>query len=199
MYHRWIVGGEVPVSPGRPLISPMVVITVIGGCLLGLLGWRLGGAPDQLAAPVAVPTVEQQVPGSLIVVHLTGAVAQPGLVTVPAGSRIADVVMAAGGFLPGADVGAVNLAAPVTDGQQLTVGTTGGTGSAPTVEDELIAINRATAEELEDLPGVGPVLAARIVAHREENGPFKVVEDLLAVTGIGERMLASLRDLVRVP
>lgn len=185
-------------SPSRPGVSPTVVVTVAGACLLGLLGWRLGGAPERTTTPVVVPAVEMET-SPLIVVHVTGAVARPGLVTVPDGARVADVVKAAGGLLPGADVSGINLASVVSDGQQLTVGAAAGPGTAPGGEDELVAINRATAEELEELPGVGPVLAERIIAHREENGPFKVVEDLLEVTGIGERMLASLRDLVRVP
>jgi competence protein ComEA len=98
----------------------------------------------------------------------------------------------------------VNLAAPVMPGQQIIVPGPGDSGGAPTDvagsgAGGLVAINRATAAELETLPGVGPVLAARIVAHREQNGPFIEVEDLLQVSGIGESKLAAIRDLIVVP
>ncbi len=174
---------------------------MIGACLLGVVGWRLGGVPDTEPAP-PTPAIVQEVVSEAqggIVVHVAGLVERPGLVTLAVGSRVFDAIVAAGGLIPGARVETLNLAAPVSDGERLVVGSEaapdgegiGGTG--------LIPVNRATADELEALPGVGPVLAGRIVAHREENGPFSAVEDLLAVTGIGERMLASLRDLISVP
>jgi competence protein ComEA len=114
---------------------------------------------------------------------------------------VADVIVAAGGALPGADLGGVNLAARVADGQRLAVpGTGGGAASpAPDPDGAKVAVNSAAASELEALPGVGPVLAERIVAHRERHGPFGVVEDLLDVPGIGEGKLAALRDSVQIP
>jgi competence protein ComEA len=113
---------------------------------------------------------------------------------------VADAIKAAGGFRPGADSDAVNLAASLSDGQQVIVPGPSGAVAGPTATgDGKIAINRATAAELDALPGVGPVLAERIVAHRDQHGPFATVEDLLQVSGIGEAKLASIRDLVSVP
>lgn len=187
-----------PVPPASPSIT--VVVTVAGACAMGLIGWRLGGEPDRPAAnpPTQVVIEVGARADDRFVVHVVGMVANPGLVTVPQGARVADAVIAAGGMLPGASVGSINLASPVVDGEQIVIGSVASTNPAGG-EEPRVAINSATADELEALPGVGPVLAARITAYREEHGPFQDVEDLLAVTGIGERMLASLRDLVRVP
>jgi competence protein ComEA len=136
-----------------------------------------------------------------LAVHVSGWVATPGVVRVPSGSIVADAVAAAGGARQGALLDAVNLAAPVLDGDHVqipgpgeeTAASVDGGGAGP------ISLNRADAAALETLPGVGPVLAERIIAHRESNGPFQSVDDLLEVPGIGEAKLASLRDLVTVP
>lgn len=135
---------------------------------------------------------------SFIRVHVAGLVRSPGVVRVPEGSIVADAVEAAGGLLPEASTESLNLAAKIADGDQIFVAGPG-TEGATTPEDGLVAVNRATASELESLPGVGPVLAERIVGYREENGPFREIEDLLDVPGIGESKLSSLRDLVRIP
>ena len=132
-------------------------------------------------------------------VHVSGAVAEPGLVSLQSGSRVADAVVAAGGALPGADLGSLNLAAPLVDGQQLVVPYLVPTNGVPVASDGRVRINTADAAALEGLPGVGPVLAQRIVAHRDAHGPFATVEDLLDVPGIGESKLAALRDSVIVP
>ena len=150
----------------------------------------------------AVSASGEMVPGMTL--HVSGAVASPGLVHVPAGSRVADAIAAAGGVLPGADVGSLNLAAPVRDGEQVRVADAaeldpagGGGGDPP--DDGRVHINDADASTLELLPGVGPVLAARILAHREQHGSFASVEDLLDVPGIGEGRLAAMRDVIAVP
>ena len=153
--------------------------------------------------PVTAPSEPLPNPDTLVV-HLTGWVVQPGLVKVPAGSRVGDVLAAAGGARPGAALESVNLAEPVVDGQQVVVPGPGETlpakvGSGPDRGGGPIHLNTADPGQLESLPGVGPVLAERIVAHREANGPFEVVEDLLEVSGIGESKLASIRDQVVVP
>lgn len=144
-----------------------------------------------------------------LTVHVTGAVATPGVLTLPAGARVADAVRAAGGLTADADPGGLNLARPVSDGEQIVVPVvvlpgTGGPGAAPaevggaTTADGRIDLNRATATELEELPGVGPVLAGRIVAYRDEHGPFTEVGQLREVSGIGERTFQSLAELVAV-
>ena len=137
----------------------------------------------------------------IVTVHVAGRVRSPGLVSLTAGARVADAVQAAGGALADAVLGAVNLAAPVEDGSQILipgpdeVGADPG-GSGPTDADGLIRINHAAAADLETLAGVGPVLAERIVEHREAHGPFETVDELLDVSGIGEAKLASIRDQV---
>jgi competence protein ComEA len=114
---------------------------------------------------------------------------------------VADAVAAAGGLLPGARADLINLAAPVTDGEQVVVPGPGKDVPATAAEspDGKVLLNSATAAELDALPGVGPVIAGRIVSYRDENGPFQSVEDLLDVPGIGEAKLADLRDRVQVP
>ena len=156
--------------------------------------------------PPARPNEEQQAAAGQLVVHVSGPVARPGLVVLPADSRVADALASAGGALRSADLELLNLAAPVVDGQQVIVPRAGGMaaqpGTQPVAGDSSgapIDLNLADAADLEDLPGVGPVLAERIVAHRESNGPFGSVEDLLDVSGIGEGRLATLRDAAVVP
>jgi competence protein ComEA len=120
-------------------------------------------------------------------------------VSLPGGSRIADAILAAGGARADALLTALNLAATVVNGQQLVVPAVSPADSAISHQDGRVAINLADAVTLENLPGVGPVLAQRIVEHRERYGPFAVVEDLLDVPGIGEAKLAALREMVLVP
>ena len=156
--------------------------------------WYAGRAP--VAPPVAVDPAGGE--GRVITVHVAGAVASPGVVQVAAGCRVGDALAAAGGVLPEADLARVNLAAPLADGQQVVVPATSAGGGA-VAGDGRVQLNLAGADELETLPGVGPVLAERIVDYREEHGPFTVVEDLLDVPGIGEAKLAALREAVLVP
>lgn len=158
--------------------------------------------PGQPEGEGTVAGVEGTAPGTGdITVHVAGEVARPGLVRLPAGSRVADAIAAAGGMTGGS--APPNLAAPLADGSQVLVGGEGAGSDNPTASDPAaegpVPVNRADATLLESLPGVGPVLAERIVAHRRDHGPFATVEDLLGVPGIGEAKLASLRDLVVVP
>ncbi len=140
--------------------------------------------------------------GDTMLVHVSGAVIRPGIVELPAGSRIADAVAAAGGATRSANLTAINLAAPISDGAQLVVPRHGDAGPAVQAQSGndttagLVRLNSATVAELIELPGIGPVLAERIVRHREERGPFVVVEDLLDVAGIGEAKLLELRAFV---
>ena len=144
-----------------------------------------------------------------IAVHVVGAVQQPGVYHLAAGSRGDDAVRLAGGATAQADLKQVNLAAVLVDGQQLLIPRKGEripNNSVPnTVPNAprngvptLIDINQATVADLDRLPGVGPSTARAIVDHRTRNGPFASVDDLLAVRGIGPAKLAELRALVRV-
>jgi competence protein ComEA len=144
------------------------------------------------------------------VVSVVGKVASPGLVTLPVGSRVADAVAAVGGLLPDADPASVNLAAVVTDGQQVAVGVPGAAGAAPGTATPAPAgaggaapgtpldLNSATVADLDALPGVGPVLAQRIVDHRTQHGRFTSVDQLDDVPGIGPAIFAQLAPMVRV-
>ncbi|WP_318243996.1 ComEA family DNA-binding protein [Oerskovia rustica] len=157
-------------------------------------------------APVDAPGAADPAPTvSDVVVHVVGAVAAPGLVSVPEGSRVADALTAAGDATPDADLAGVNLAREVVDGEQIVVprpgeaviaapepATGGGTSNGP------VDLNAADEAALDGLSGIGPVLAARIVEWREANGPFTTVEELGEVSGIGDALLARLRDQVKV-
>lgn len=136
-------------------------------------------------------------------VHVSGAVTGPGLYLLHEGDRVVDAVAAAGGFAPGADEQAVNLARILSDGEQLVVPLVGqepvgGAAAAPAAGDGRVNLNTADAGALDTLPRIGPALAQRIIDWREANGRFTSVEDLLAVPGIGDKMLESLRDLVSI-
>jgi competence protein ComEA len=173
----------------------------VGGLALLVVAssmWFARNEPER--APLLIESADDG-GDTQITLHVSGAVAAPGLVVVSADARVADAIAAAGGSTRDADLAAVNLAAPVHDGEQVVIPAVADDGPASgAVEgDGRIRINRASVDELEQLPGVGPVLAARIAAHRDDNGPFRVVEDLLDVPGIGEGKLATLRDSVALP
>ena len=172
-----------------------VAAAVVGAAVL--IGGSLGSL-DRPQASVAGTEPSVEIVTASIDVHVAGWVLSPGVVRVAPESIVADAIEAAGGLRPGALVDRINLAAPLRSGDQIVVPgpdamTESSEGGGP------LALNRASAKDLEELPGVGPVLAERIVAYREQNGPFAEVEDLLQVGGIGEAKLASIRDLVRVP
>lgn len=148
-----------------------------------------------------------------VVVDVAGRVREPGLVRVPAGSRVADVIAAAGGFTRSKDAVSVNQARIVSDGEQIVVGgggavaAGGGAGAGGTSSGGMgsggaparpVDLNSATLAELETLPGVGPVLAQRIVDHRTSNGRFTSVDELRDVSGIGDKTFTDLAPRVRV-
>lgn len=152
-------------------------------------------------------------PSSPLFVHVLGAVKNPGLFQLHDGARVVDAVAAAGGFTSDAEQGGVNLARVVSDGEQLVVpkvgesppaaggggGVPGGAGGAgASVPGAKININTATASQLEALPRIGPAMAQRIVDWRGTNGRFSTVDDLLSVTGIGQKTFDGLKDLVTV-
>lgn len=152
------------------------------------------------AAPSASP-----VPAAEVVVHVTGLVERPGLVRLPVGARVADAIAEAGGVTQRRAADSVNLARVLADGEQVVVSLTPATaapppaGAAPAGPPAApVDLNAATPEALDALPGVGPVIAARIVAWRTTHGRFRSVEELGEVSGIGEAILAQLRPLVRV-
>ena len=138
--------------------------------------------------------------GPEVTVHVVGAVKKPGVYTLPADSRITDAVEAAGGLAEGAQAQLVNLAAKLVDGQQVILpGTETGRDlpAAPSATaSSKISLNTADAQTLQELPGIGPALAGRIIDFRTENGPFTSIEELDAVSGIGPALLGQLSELV---
>ena len=124
-----------------------------------------------------------------IVIDVEGAVARPGVLELRGGGRVRDAIDASGGFLDDADRSALNLARPLVDGEQIYVPQLGERASGP------VNVNRAAAAELEALPGIGPVLAERIVADRGANGPFAGLGDLERVSGIGPALIARLEGI----
>ncbi|MDE0547008.1 ComEA family DNA-binding protein [Microbacterium sp. C7(2022)] len=158
-------------------------------------------ASDTVDAPAVTPAPDAA-PAELYV-HVAGAVRAPGLYVLAAGARVVDAVAAAGGFADDADRSAVNLARVVTDGEQLYVPTPGEQIATPAEPagapgDGRVNLNTADVAALDTLPRIGPAIAQRIIDWRDEHGTFTSVEDLLAVPGIGEKMLDALRDLVVV-
>lgn len=221
-------GGDAPTSrlpgpgvfdPGRRGVRALAVVAVL--VVLGAAFWAWRSRPRaEPVAPVATaapagplstsfddpapsPTGERVVAGA-------GKVRRPGLVRVPAGARVADAVQAAGGALPGVDVALLTPARKVTSGELILVGVpappnvagaaeapAGGPGTAPGAGGR-VNLNTATLAQLDALPGVGPVLAQRILDHRERHGGFRSVGDLRQVDGIGDARYEQLKDLVTV-
>ncbi|MDR3068069.1 MAG: ComEA family DNA-binding protein [Cellulomonas sp.] len=189
-----------PPSPRRWAVSRRLGLAAAGVVVLvaAAVGLRAGtAAGGALGGPVelATPSPPEASVSGVVVVHVVGAVTVPGVVTLPDGSRVADAIEAAGGAAD-ADLAGVNLARPLVDGEQLYVPRPGEVvpGAPAEADDGLIDLNRATQAELEELPGVGPVLAGRITDAR----PFASVDDLDRVSGIGPATMTKLRDLVKV-
>lgn len=135
-------------------------------------------------------------PNAEIAVDIQGAIATPGVVYLPPGSRMIDVISAAGGLTVNADTSLINQSARVSDGQMIVLPTVPAAGDD--THSNLLNINTATADELTELPGVGDVLATRIVEYRDTHGPFQSIDDLGQVEGISTTLIESLRPLVSV-
>ena len=192
----------VSVSRRRLLAAALFVLVLV---VVGVRHLRSTARPVALAvAPVRAAADRSSAPARAapVVVDVEGAVRRPGLVRLPQGSRVADAVSRAGGTTRRADRSGVNLAAPVSDGQQVLVpqrGAAGGAAAAPAAgsgPSGPVSLSTATAEQLDALPGVGPVTAQKIVDYRAEHGSFHSVDELDAIPGIGPARLADLRGLV---
>jgi competence protein ComEA len=127
-------------------------------------------------------------------VHISGAIANPGVYPITPGMRLFEVIAIAGGFSSKADQSSVNLARAVTDGEQILIAS----GGVAQKSDGLVSLNRASSSDLDKLPGIGPTLAARIIDWREANNGFQTIEDLRKVGGIGDKLFAGLKKLVKL-
>jgi competence protein ComEA len=193
-----------------------IVIWLVAAGLAAIAAFRLLGS-DSAAPPVRIDGPATPGPASTttsshagneeaLYVHVAGAVRRPGLIRVPSDTRVATALERAGGPTRRADLTLVNLAARVQDGQQIVVplagaanGTgagpaAGGAGAAPAAK---IHLSTATADQLDEVDGIGPTLAERIVEYRDAHGGFRSVEDLAQVEGIGEKRLKTLRDALQ--
>jgi len=185
-------------------------LLVAAGCLalLFFLGSKLLARPqaDAALAPPAAPPTETAAAATRVVVDVVGAVRRPGLYRLEQGTRIADAVARAGGATPKADLALINLAAPLADGEQVVVpkrgsavpgagaAGAGAAGAAPAGGP--VHLSTATLEQLDSLPGIGPVTAQKILDYRQKHGAFTSVDELDAVPGIGPARLDQLQDLV---
>ncbi len=162
------------------------------------LAWRVAAGSPQPAQPAgARPATVAQRPPQELLVHVAGAVRRPGVYRIAGDGRVIQAIRLAGGPTPTADLAGVNLAAPVQDGQQVLVparGAAGSGGGGPSTGP--VSLSSATAEQLDALDGIGPTLAARIVAWRSRHGGFSSVDQLLDVPGIGQTRLEALRGRV---
>lgn len=183
-------------SIGAAVVLALVVLSAAVG-----LGILRGQAAPAESVPLSEAAQSSPVPSGELYVHVLGAVESPGLYVLDLDARLVDAIAAAGGTTPDADLAAINLARVLTDGEQIVVPVVGASGESPGAVapgDDRVDLNAADQAALETLPRIGPALAERIIAWRDENGRFQSVDDLLAVPGIGEKLLEGIRDGARV-
>ncbi|WP_346769155.1 helix-hairpin-helix domain-containing protein [Planctomonas sp. JC2975] len=201
---------KVRIGVGAAIVLVIVAFGV--AVLVGLLAPQ-GDTADVPAVAVTAGAAGRATPfptpSALLYVHVLGAVNRPGLYTLAGGSRVVDAIGAAGGMTADAEQSGVNLARLLSDGEQLVVphvgdplpaaGTVvGGSASAGAVPGAKVNLNTATEEQLESLPRVGPAMAAKILAWRTQNGRFTSVDDLMNVSGIGQKTFDGLKDMITV-
>lgn len=170
---------------------------VVLGCFVGLIAT---GLILFIALPPRGSSVELIPPPtpSPYIVHIAGAVHNPGVYTLPPGSRVIDLIIAAGGLLPDADADVINQAARLFDGQKVTIPSKELGNSQQLTAQYPLNLNLATQKELENLPGIGPTKARDIINYREQHNYFKSVDELLNVPGIGPETLDQIREMVSV-
>jgi competence protein ComEA len=216
----WPDGRRLRIDPGLPGLRVLALAGLVAALLAGSYLWwsrpEPRTAPQPIVRPAAQPAIAPSTGGgtptpssSPLVVDVAGKVRHPGVVSLPPGARVIDAIKEAGGVRPGAKTGTLNLARHVMDGEQILVGvnapvaltspptdTSGTPGTA--TSGPPMDLNSATATQLDQLPGVGPVLAQRIVDYRTQHGGFRSVDELRQVSGIGDAKYADIKSLVRV-
>jgi competence protein ComEA len=200
-------------DPGLPGARALIAVGVVGALIAAGFRWLSRPRPQSVPAAAVRPSLAVQPSATpaataALVVDVIGKVRHPGVVTLRQGARVIDAIKAAGGLRPGAGAGALNLARPVVDGEQISVGgkavpqaapaSPGGPAMPDSAPGAQLDLNTATVEQFDGLPGVGPVLARRIVDYRTQHGGFRAVEELQEVTGIGARKYEDIKALVRV-
>ncbi|MGH3902342.1 MAG: ComEA family DNA-binding protein [Pseudonocardiaceae bacterium] len=216
LVRRWVPGPlrDARWEPGRPGALVLSLVAALAAVIAAVGVWRERPVPEPApglplvtaAAPAAPSATPPLGAVSEVVVSVAGRVVRPGLVRLPDGTRVADALAAVGGALPGTDLMGLNIARRLSDGEQLLVGVApppgqpvdGAAQGAPAGTARKVDLNAATLEQLDVLPGVGPVTAQRILDWRAAHGRFTSVDQLREVSGIGPARLARFKDLVRV-
>jgi len=196
---EWLKNQVIAALSGDQKVYKQLLIALAGVVAVASLVLVAVNRPEPPTGEFSVSADEtvNEVSQQFLYVHVVGEVKSPGMYQLPIGARLVDAVFAAGGLTEEADNASVNLARELTDGEQIIVFSISQEGEAAgSTASGLVSLNRAGDKELEELPGIGPALAGRIVAWREANGGFKSVQDLLKVSGIGENLLAGVIDLV---
>ena len=203
-------GRRFRLDPSRRGVVAMLAVAVVAVLVVGVLMWRSRPTAQPVAAASSLPSFAPTPPAPVtspsasgrIAVAVAGRVRHPGVVELPAGSRVDDAIAAAGGLAPGAHLGLLNLAKVLSDGEQVVVGipgVTGDSGSGPAASGDPagpVNLNTATLEQLDSLPGVGPSTAQKILDWRTANGPFQSVDQLQDVSGIGPAKFAEIAPKV---
>ncbi len=216
LVRRWVPGSlrDARWEPGRPGALVLSLAAALAAVVAAVGVWRDRPVPEPapvlplVTAAAATGPSAPPPPGATheVVVSVAGRVARPGLIRLPDGARVADALATVGGALPGTDLMGLNIARRLSDGEQLLVGVApppgqladGPAAGTPTGAPRKVDLNAATLEQLDVLPGVGPVTAQRILDWRAAHGRFTSVDQLREVSGIGQARLAQLKDLVRV-
>ncbi len=192
--------------PGNFNIREKVILSIAVLLLLGGVLWKAapavvsalkpGGPADRgdLLPQEPLPEAEPE----MITVHLVGAVATPGIYHLPAGSRVYELLEAAGGAAVGADITSVNLARPLFDGEQVAICRQGEAAANPAQPGGKVNINKASLQELQTLSSIGEVRAQRIIEHRDKYGPFTDISEIMDVSGIGQGIFNQIKDQITV-
>ena len=169
----------------------LMVLAALAACILGILFY------EQQHSPVLAPAVRESAAATTMMVYVSGAVNDPGVVQLNSGARVMDAVKACGGLLPSADADKVNMAQALKDGEQIVIPEkTATTGVSLPQAQGRISINTADEKALDSLPGIGPAMAKRIIEYRQQQGAFTQLEDLKKVRGLGPAKYEKLKDKI---